>query len=63
MGFSVSFGDGSGEGITFFFSDLEDFFILDDFSSLDFNGPCALSPSSFSPSHDFREIAANIMGT
>jgi hypothetical protein len=63
VGFLVSFGDGSGEGSTFFFSDFEDFFFLDDFSDLDFDGLCTLSPSPFSPYHDSRGTTTNIMGT
>jgi hypothetical protein len=30
-------GDGSGEGVIYFFSDLEDLFFFDDFPDLDFD--------------------------
>ena len=53
VGSLVFFEDGSEEEATFFFSDL-DFFFLGDFSDLDFDHVCALASSSFPPFPDVK---------
>jgi len=58
--FLVFFGEGSGEDVTLFFSDLEDFRFLDGFSDLDFDRACALASSSFLLSPDVKGTTTSI---
>ena len=60
MEFLVFFGEGSGEEVTLFFSNLEDFLFLDGFSDLDFDRVCALASSSFLSSPNVKGTTASI---